>query len=39
MLEPSTDGSYRIADTEIALVPYHLTCTDDSGPRTYFKCA
>ena len=39
MLEPSSDGSYRIADTEIALVPYHLTCTDDSGPRTYFKCA
>ena len=39
MLEPSTNGSYRIADTEIALVPYHLTCTDGSGPRTYFKCA
>ena len=39
MLEPSMDGSYRIADTEIALVPYHLTCTDASGPRTYFKCA
>ena len=38
MLEPCTDGSCRIAGTEIVLMPYHLTCTDDSGPRTYFKC-
>ena len=39
MLEQCTDGSCRIAGSEIALMPYHLTCTDDSGPRTYFKCA
>ena len=38
MLGPSTDGSCRIPGSEIALMPYHLTCTDDSGPRTYFKC-
>lgn len=37
-LERSADGSYGIADTEVALMPYHLTCTNDSGPRTYFKC-
>ena len=39
MLKQSNDGSYRIGDADIALIPYHLTCTDDSGPRTYFKCA
>ena len=39
MLEQSADGSCRIADTGITLMPYSLTCTDDSGPRTYFKCA
>ena len=33
------DGSGRIANDGIALIPYYLTCTDDSGPRTYFKCA
>lgn len=38
-LEPSPDGSYRIAGTETVLKAYHLTGTDDSGPRTYFKCA
>lgn len=39
MLGQSTDGSHSIADTELTLVPYHLTYTDNSGPRTYFKCA
>ena len=39
MLEQTADGSCRIANTGIALIPYCLTCTDDSGPRTYFKCA
>ena len=38
VLQPSGDGSYLIAGTEIALVPYHQACTDDSGPRTYFSC-
>jgi len=38
MLEQSADGSIRIGDTGIALMPYHLACTDDSGPRTYFRC-
>ena len=37
-LEPTGDGCYLIAETGIALVPYHLTCTDASGPRTYFEC-
>lgn len=32
------NGSIRIGDTHIDLVPYHQTCTDDSGPRTYFRC-
>ena len=38
MLVPSEDGSYGIAGTGIALMPYYLTCTDDSGPKTYFRC-
>ena len=38
MLEPSTHGSFRIMGTDITLVPYHLACTDSSGPRTYFRC-
>ena len=38
MLELAADGSVRVGDTGIALMPYHLACTDDSGPRTYFKC-
>lgn len=38
MLEPSTPGSFRITGTDITLVPYHLACTDGSGPRTYFRC-
>ena len=39
MLEQEADGSCRIAGTGIALLPYRLTCADDSGPRTYFRCA
>ena len=38
MLEQSPDGSIRVGGTGIALMPYHLACTDDSGPRTYFRC-
>ena len=37
-LEDSADGSFRIAGTGIELMPYHLTCSDDSGPKTYFRC-
>ena len=39
MLRQSREGSHSIADTGIALVPYHQACTDSSGPRTYFRCA
>ena len=38
MLRESVDGWFRIAGTEIMLMPYHLTCSDDSGPKTYFRC-
>ena len=38
MLVPSAHGSYWIAGPGITLMPYHLTCTDDSGPKTYFRC-
>lgn len=39
MLEQAADGSCRIANAGIALIPYCQTCAEDSGPRTYFKCA
>ena len=38
MLAESEDGSFRIGRTGITLMPYHLTCTDESGPKTYFGC-
>ena len=38
MLVQSENGSCRIAGTGITLIPYHLTCTDESGPKTYFRC-
>ena len=38
MLAESVDGSFRVAGTGITLMPYHLTCSDDSGPKTYFRC-
>ena len=38
MLAESADGSFRIAGTGITLMPYRLTCSDDSGPKTYFRC-
>ena len=38
MLEPATKGSFRIDGSGVSLVPYPLACTDDSGPKTYFRC-
>ena len=38
MLVESADGSFRINGTGVKLMPYHLTCSDDSGPKTYFRC-
>jgi len=38
MLVESEDGSCRIGESGVSLVPYHLTCADDSGPKTYFRC-
>ena len=38
MLTESADGSFRISGTGITLMPYLLTCGDDSGPKTYFRC-
>ena len=38
MLKQAPDGSIRVGGTGIVLMPYHLACTDDSGPRTYFRC-
>ena len=38
MLRESSDGSFRIAGTGITLMPYGLTCSDRSGPKTYFRC-
>ena len=38
LLTEADDGSCRIAGTDITLMPYLQTCTDDSGPKTYFLC-
>lgn len=38
LLTEADDGSFRIAGTGITLMPYLQTCTDDSGPKTYFRC-
>ncbi|MYD97676.1 MAG: hypothetical protein F4X98_09850 [Gammaproteobacteria bacterium] len=38
MLAESADGSLEIAGTGLKLMPYLLTCADDSGPKTYFRC-
>lgn len=37
MLEPSIQGSFTVLGTDISLVPYHLACSESSGPRTYFR--
>jgi uncharacterized protein len=36
-LKASADGSCRVDGRDITLMPYHLACTEDSGPRTYFR--
>ena len=38
LLADADDGLFRIAGTGITLMPYHLTCSDDSGPKAYFRC-
>ena len=38
MLAESEDGSFRISGTGTTLMPYLETCSDDSGPKTYFRC-
>ena len=38
MLAESEHGTFRIDGTGITLMPYLLTCSEDSGPKTYFRC-
>ena len=39
MLSKSSDSeiAFSIKGTDITLLPYYMTCTKQSGPRTYFK--
>jgi hypothetical protein len=32
-----SDIAFTINGTDIALIPYYLTGSKESGPRTYFK--
>ncbi len=34
----TVDIEYKIKNTDITLIPYFLTGSKQSGPRTYFKC-
>ncbi len=37
-LRPSADGSLLVQGTDIVLMPFLRTCTEESGPRTYWRC-
>jgi len=34
---PESDIGFSVKETDIHLLPYYMACTEQSGPRTYFR--